>query len=120
MTTITSTATRLTPAYLYLREPFAVSVLASQAGTGLTITGRFADTRDGKPSAIDASVENTAITESSSKYTFSLASSALVNNLTSRIGRLVYLHLFDNAGSFHEVYAFRVTDTDPDLLPPPQ
>jgi hypothetical protein len=121
MTQITSTATRLTPQWLYVREPFAVSIPTSQAGTGLTVTGRFAESNLGKPSAINAALENTGITAASDKYTFSVTSANLVAQLgASYVGRLVYLHLFDNAGTFHECYAFKVTDIDPDLLSAPK
>ena len=121
MTQLTSTATRLTPQWLYIREPFAVSIPTSQAGTGLTVTGRFADTKEGKPDAINAALENASITAASDKYTFSVTSANLVAQLEADyVGRLVYLHLFDNAGSFHECYAFKVTDTDPDLLSAPR
>ena len=48
-TQITSTATRLTTPFLYLREPFALSVLASEAGAGLTLTVKLCETGDGDP-----------------------------------------------------------------------
>jgi hypothetical protein len=119
MTQITSTATRLTPQYLYLREPFAVSVSETQAGTGLTLTARFAETRDGSPDAINAALGSTTITASGGSYAFAITSANLVTHLSAFINRVVFFHLFDNGGTFREVYAFRVTDTDPDLLTPP-
>jgi len=122
MTTITSTATRLTPQYLYLREPFAVSVLESQAGAGLTLTVKLCDTSEGNPAAINAALESTSITASGSPsaYAFSITSANLVTHLTAKINATVFCHIADNAGAFREVYAFRVTDIDPDLLPAPR
>jgi hypothetical protein len=118
MTPITSTATRLTPQYLYLREPFAVTVSEAQAGVGLTLTAKFCATRDGNPAAINAAIENATINASGGAYAFTVTSANLVTHLTAYITQTVWLHLLDNAGTFHEVYPFRVVDTDPDLLPP--
>ena len=120
MNQITSTGTRQNPVWLYVREPFAVSVAASQVGAGLTLTARFSDQREGDPAAIHATLENAAITEVDGTYRFAVASALLVTHLgTNFVGRMVHLHLFDNGGSLRDCYSFRVTDTDPDLLGAP-
>jgi hypothetical protein len=117
---ITSTGTRLVAPYLFVREPFAVTLDEAEVGAGLTLTARFCELRDGSPAAINAALEDTAITASGGEYTFAVAPSALITHLTPLINRTVHLHLFDQAGSFYETYPFRPVDTDPDLLSPPR
>lgn len=104
------------PQYLYLYTAFPVSITG--LGTGKTVTAKFSATREGNPSAIGSLTVTLTETGSTGNYTGTFARADLLSELGSTyVNKPVYLHI-DDGVVFHDVWPFRATDVDPDLLSP--
>lgn len=99
--------------YLYVHDTFPIRI---SAPTGLTITARICETKEGMPSAIGG-LDDTLSETDPGDYGLDFSRTDLASDLASYMRRHVYLHLDDGAG-WHDVWPFVVTDIDPDLLPP--
>lgn len=103
--------------WLYIRESLSVSIPESELGSGKTLTAKFSATAEGDPADIGSLTETA--TASASAYSVEFTRADLVTDLaTAYVGRRVYLHLDDGA-AWHDVWPYKVTDTDPSLLEPP-
>jgi hypothetical protein len=111
MTTLWGTRTTLP---LYVRKALPVAV--DGVGTGKTVIAKLCEERSGDPPAIGTLSITLTETGTTGNYTGLFARAALLSQITTAglTGRVIYLHL-DDGVAWHDVWAFRAVDVDPDL-----
>lgn len=109
--------TRRLSQYLYLYEPLEMEIAAAEVPDASTLSLKLCSSQRGDPDAIAAGVEVTASAVDGA-FVPVIPSDELVAALAaSYVTKRVWGHLYDDAGTLHDVYEFVVTDVDPDLMP---
>jgi hypothetical protein len=100
--------------YLFLYEGLRFVDTEANLGAGKTITAYFSLSAKGNGAAISATTKTA--TGSAGAYTITYTRAELQTALGSMVNQVVYLHVDDGVAA-KEIYAYTVTDQDPDTLP---